>query len=57
MARSIGVQLGHERQAGAFADRLLTLDGELRRGLRSCDRRDIVTSHAAFGYLARRYGL
>ena len=26
------------------------------RGLRTCRRREIVTSHAAFGYLAERYG-
>jgi zinc transport system substrate-binding protein len=26
-------------------------------GLRTCDRRVIVTSHAAFGYLAMKYGL
>jgi zinc transport system substrate-binding protein len=26
-------------------------------GLAQCDRRQIVTSHAAFGYLAQRYGL
>ena len=28
-----------------------------RTGLATCQRRDIVTSHAAFGYLADRYGL
>jgi zinc transport system substrate-binding protein len=33
------------------------LDREYRKGLRNCARKDIVTSHAAFGYLARRYGL
>ena len=30
---------------------------EYRRGLAHCARRQIVTSHAAFGYLAARYGL
>jgi zinc transport system substrate-binding protein len=33
------------------------LDTEYRRGLRDCKRREIVTSHEAFGYLAQRYGL
>ena len=36
---------------------LVALDREYRRGLAHCRRRDIVTSHAAFGYLAARYGL
>jgi zinc transport system substrate-binding protein len=33
------------------------LDSEFRQGLSGCARKDIVVSHAAFGYLARRYGL
>jgi zinc transport system substrate-binding protein len=33
------------------------LDASYRRGLRDCDRRTIVTTHAAFGHLAARYGL
>lgn len=37
--------------------RLESLDAELDAGLADCDRRDLVTSHNAFGYLARRYGL
>lgn len=36
---------------------LRALDAELRRGLAECRRREIVTSHAAFFYLARRYEL
>jgi zinc transport system substrate-binding protein len=36
---------------------VLVLDGDYRRGLAHCDRRDFVTSHAAFGYLAARYHL
>jgi zinc transport system substrate-binding protein len=43
--------------ADAFVSRLERLDEEYRSGLASCERRTIVTSHAAFGYLARRYGL
>lgn len=36
---------------------LKALDAEYRRGLANCERRVIVTSHAAFGRLARGYGL
>jgi zinc transport system substrate-binding protein len=36
---------------------LRALDRDYRKGLAHCARRDIVTSHAAFGYLAQRYGL
>lgn len=34
-----------------------TLDAAFRSGLADCARTEFVTSHAAFGYLARRYGL
>jgi zinc transport system substrate-binding protein len=43
--------------AAAFVARLRALDAAYAAGLRECARRDIVTAHAAFGYLARRYGL
>jgi zinc transport system substrate-binding protein len=33
------------------------LDHAYRKGLAQCARRTFVTSHAAFGYLAARYGL
>jgi zinc transport system substrate-binding protein len=36
---------------------LKALHGEYRRGLARCDRRVLVTTHAAFGHLAARYGL
>jgi zinc transport system substrate-binding protein len=36
---------------------LRALDRDYRKGLADCARKDIVTSHAAFGYLAQRYGL
>ena len=54
-ARRIGDAL--ERPPQAFVARLATLDAELKRGLARCDRKEIITSHAAFGYLADRYGL
>jgi zinc transport system substrate-binding protein len=43
--------------ADAFTARLASLDREYRSGLSSCDRTVIVASHAAFAYLAQRYGL
>jgi zinc transport system substrate-binding protein len=57
MVRRIGVALGDEPAAARLVQRLARLDGEYRRGLAHCRRRQFVTSHAAFGYLARRYGL
>jgi zinc transport system substrate-binding protein len=40
-----------------FRDELDQLDDAFRAGLSSCERRTIVTSHDAFGYLAEAYGL
>jgi zinc transport system substrate-binding protein len=57
LARTIGETLGRPAQARVFAGRLTALDREYRRSLAGCKRREIVTSHAAFGYLAARYDL
>ena len=57
IVRRIGAELGERAASARLVRRLRALDGEYRRGLAHCDRREIVTSHAAFGYLARRYGL
>ena len=43
--------------ARAYTARLEALDQQFAAGLRECARRDLVTSHAAFAYLARRYRL
>ena len=43
--------------ADAYESQVRALDQRFRTGLQTCDRRVIVTSHAAFGYLAARYGL
>jgi zinc transport system substrate-binding protein len=53
----IGQALGEPARAKALAARIRELDREYRAGLRMCARREFVTSHAAFGYLAARYGL
>jgi zinc transport system substrate-binding protein len=57
IARRIASAIGSPGAAAPFVERLDALDGELRRGLADCDRREVVTSHGAFGYLTKRYGL
>jgi zinc transport system substrate-binding protein len=54
---AIGAKLHHPAAASRLAARLRRLDAAYRRGLRDCARREIVTSHEAFAYLAQRYGL
>jgi zinc transport system substrate-binding protein len=44
-------------RAKAFAAKLEALDERFAEGLRNCARREVVVSHAAFGYLTRRYRL
>lgn len=44
-------------RAKALRADLATLDKEYAEGLKTCQRREIVVSHAAFGYLAKRYDL
>lgn len=53
----IGAALGKPAAGRALASRVRALDPEYRKGLAHCARRDFVTSHAAFGYMAQRYGL
>jgi zinc transport system substrate-binding protein len=43
--------------AQAFTARLAELDEAFRTGVATCARRTVIVSHAAFPYLARRYGL
>jgi zinc transport system substrate-binding protein len=57
MITAVGRELGRPTASAALAARLRALDAAYRSGLASCGRHEIVTSHAAFGYLARRYGL
>ncbi|MGH2721499.1 MAG: metal ABC transporter solute-binding protein, Zn/Mn family, partial [Actinomycetota bacterium] len=47
----------HRSRAEALAARLAELDRAFASGLADCVRREFVTSHSAFAYLARRYGL
>jgi len=48
---------GYRERADALATSLAGLDTAFTEGLRSCEHRTIVTSHAAFGHLAARYDL
>jgi zinc transport system substrate-binding protein len=47
----------YTRNAARFDEQLQALDARYRAGLSNCAIHVIVTSHEAFGYLARRYGL
>jgi zinc transport system substrate-binding protein len=47
----------YQANAAALEAELGALDQEFRTGLASCEREEFITTHTAFGYLARRYGL
>ncbi len=49
--------LAYRANAEALVADLRTLDGELEAGLARCRSDELVTGHAAFAYLADRYGL
>jgi zinc transport system substrate-binding protein len=57
VVKQIGSALGYPSRARVLARRVLALDREYRTGLAHCARREFVTSHASFGYLAARYHL
>ncbi|WP_020142557.1 metal ABC transporter substrate-binding protein [Terracoccus sp. 273MFTsu3.1] len=46
----------YAKNTAVFVEKLSELDDEMRTGLRQCTVKELVTSHAAFGYLAARYG-
>ena len=50
-------QATFEANAETLRSRLERLDAAFRKGLSDCDRRQLVTSHTAFGYLADAYQL
>lgn len=47
----------YEENARAFKTKLAALHDAFDAGLKHCARRDLVVSHAAFGYIASRYKL
>lgn len=57
IARSIADALGAPHGENELVAQLEALDAQFRDGLARCERRQVVTSHAAFGYLAAAYDL
>ncbi len=53
----IAVELGDGTGGRHLVTRLSALDDAYQIGLADCDRRELVTTHDAFGYLADRYDL
>ncbi|GFP19171.1 zinc transport system substrate-binding protein [Candidatus Hakubella thermalkaliphila] len=47
----------YQNNATSYKRKLIDLDNRFKAGLASCQRRDFITSHAAFAYLAKRYNL
>lgn len=45
----------YQTNAQALLSKLDTLDSNFRQGLNNCARKDIITAHTAFGYLASEY--
>ncbi|SEM77740.1 zinc transport system substrate-binding protein [Paenibacillus sp. cl141a] len=50
-------QEAFKANADAYVSKLEALDKEFRDGLKNTKRKDFITQHAAFGYLAQEYGL
>lgn len=50
-------QAEYTRNANSYIKKLQTLDREFQIGLATCQQHTIVTSHAAFAYLAKQYDL
>jgi zinc transport system substrate-binding protein len=57
LADRIGGTLARPAASQEFERRLRELHDQFATGLAECERREIVTSHDAFSYLADRYGL
>jgi zinc transport system substrate-binding protein len=57
IAREIGEALARPGAGRRLASRLSELHAEYQAGLERCERRTLVSAHAAFGHLAARYGL
>ena len=58
VVRRVATELtGDEGSARLTLHRLDELDGIYELGLETCERREIVVSHAAYGFLADAYGL
>ncbi|GGO44190.1 metal ABC transporter substrate-binding protein [Streptomyces lasiicapitis] len=47
----------YEKNTAALVKKLTGLDTDFKNGLKNTDSKVFITTHAAFGYLAERYGL
>lgn len=47
----------YEQNAATLTARLESLDSDYQSGLTNCERRSLIVTHDAFGYLASRYNL
>jgi zinc transport system substrate-binding protein len=47
----------YKKNADAYIEKLKILDERFKTGLSSMNKKEFVTQHAAFGYLAKAYGL
>lgn len=47
----------YQANAAHYQQQLQQLDQEFSQGLAHCESKDIISSHAALGYIARHYGL
>ncbi|NQX49832.1 zinc ABC transporter substrate-binding protein [Paenibacillus tritici] len=56
-AASPGNAAAFKANSEAYVAKLQQLDQEFRVGLQNTKRKDFITQHAAFGYLAQQYGL
>jgi zinc transport system substrate-binding protein len=56
-AERLGLESGASGAAAFLESSLRGLDVQYRQGLADCERHTLVTTHAAFGQLAARYGL
>jgi zinc transport system substrate-binding protein len=57
VVEAIAAELGEVAEGRKTVEALKRLHTRYRLGLAECDRRVIVTTHASFGQLAKRYGL
>jgi zinc transport system substrate-binding protein len=57
VVHEIGQAMGRPTEARALEETLAEIDTVYRRALQHCVRSTFVTTHAAFGHLAGRYGL
>lgn len=49
-------EAAYQSNTSQYTNELITLDNRFKEGLANCTKEDIITAHAAFGYMAERYG-